>query len=52
MYLSFYVIVIVKFDALTCRFVRNYMKMAQNVLKKVVGSFQTQHSELIGLNDD
>lgn len=29
MYLSFYVIVTVKFGAPTCHFVTNYMKMAQ-----------------------
>jgi hypothetical protein len=29
MYLSFYVIVILKFGAPTCHFVRKYMKMAQ-----------------------
>jgi hypothetical protein len=35
MYLSFYVIVIVKFGAPTCHFVRNYVKMAQLDSKRV-----------------
>jgi len=51
MYLSFYVIGIVRLGAPTCHFVRNYMKMAQLRPKHVEESSWESSNSIFRVND-